>query len=396
MQVDAKVSKMQAAEAARRFRDTASVVTALQPSYPVYCLRPEVLQETARRFVSQFPGTVLYAVKCNPHPLVLKALHAGGIRHFDTASLAEIAQVAETFSDSTSYFMHPVKARPVIKAAYQVYGVRTFVVDHVNELRKVFDETGAKDITVVVRIDTPKAADTLYHLSAKFGCKTDDAAALLKEAHAKGCKTGIAFHVGSQCRTPDAYRVALDLVGQTIEKAGVKPACVDVGGGFPADYINMKAPPLEAYMEAIRQGAKAIRLGPNTELFAEPGRALVATGCSLLLQIQLRKEDRLYVNDGIYGSLSEMVVGGLRLPARLIRIGGEAATETRSFVLNGPTCDSADVLPGTFQLPADATEGDWIEVDLIGAYSNANATHFNGFYPETFVEVFDDGPGAGL
>lgn len=392
----AKVTKLEAADDARRFRDVASVVTGLEPSYPVYCLRPEILQETARRFISLFPGTVLYAVKCNPNPLVLKALYDGGIRHFDTASLAEIAQVAETFTDCASYFMHPVKARPVIKAAHQIYGVRHYVVDHENELRKVLDETGGEDITVVVRIDTPPDADTLYHLAEKFGCSQDEAVDLLKDADRAGCKTGLAFHVGSQCRNPDAYRKALGLVGSVIEKAGMKLSCVDVGGGFPADYANMKSPPIEDFMEAIREGVKQIALCPTTELMAEPGRALVATGSSLLMQVQLRKENRLYVNDGVYGSLSEMVAGGLELPSRLIRADGEPSSETQAFSLNGPTCDSYDVLPGTFELPADAREGDWIEVDRIGAYSNSNATNFNGFCPETFVEVFDEGPGAKL
>jgi ornithine decarboxylase len=375
-----------------QFTDVTAVARALRPSYPVYCVRPDVLAANARRFISQFPGTVLYAVKCNPHPLVLNALFKGGIRHFDTASLTEIAQVSDAFDDVHTYFMHPVKARAVITAAYRVYGVRHFVVDHRDELNKVIEEAGAQGNTIVVRVNTPPADDALYHLAAKFGAAPDEAAELMKEAAARGCTVGLAFHVGSQCRSPDAYSSALELLGEVMGKAGVEPVCIDVGGGFPAAYGDRPVPALDDYMEAIRRGLKQLRLNPNVEVFAEPGRALVAQGCSLLTQVQLRKDDRLYINDGIYGSLSEMATVAIRLPARLIRLEGAVSDTMGEFALNGPTCDSLDVLPGTFSLPEDVREGDWIEIDQVGAYSNALATRFNGFHPETFVQVFDAPP----
>ncbi len=371
------------------FPDVPSVAMALTPSYPVYCVRPAVLQENARRFVSLFPGTVLYAIKCNPHPLVLTALYKGGIRHFDTASLAEIAQIRETFSDADAYFMHPVKGRAVIRSAYRVYGIRHYVVDHPSELDKVLAETRGKDLTIVVRIWTPPDESTTYHLAAKFGAHPDEAADLLKEAAKRGCKVGLAFHVGSQCQDPKAYRVALDLVGDIMAAASVDLDCIDVGGGFPGLYMNTSAPPLEDYMAEIRKGLKDIKVKPAVEVMAEPGRVLVASGISLLTQVQLRKGDQLYINDGIYGSLSEMVQTNLRLPARLIRLNEQPCEERSAFTLSGPTCDSLDVIPGTFDLPSDAREGDWIEIDQVGAYSNALATHFNGFHPETFVEVHD-------
>ncbi|GAB4368325.1 MAG: alanine racemase [Kiloniellaceae bacterium] len=377
-----------------KFNDVTAVAEALRPSYPVYCLRPDVLAASARRFISQFPGTVLYAVKCNPHPLVLSALYKGGIRHFDTASLPEIAQISDSFDDAHTYFMHPVKARAVIKSAYKVYGVRHFVVDHMDELAKVVEEAGAPGNTIIVRVNTPPADDTLYHLAAKFGAGPDEAADLLRAASARGCAVGLAFHVGSQCRSPDAYFKALELVGSVIDKAGADPVCIDVGGGFPAAYGDRPVPELGTYMDAIRRGLKALKLKPTVEVFAEPGRALVAHGCSLLTQVQLRKDNRLYINDGIYGSLSEMAVVAIRLPARLIRLDGPVSDRLTEFTLNGPTCDSLDVLPGTFALPDDVREGDWIEIDQVGAYSNALATRFNGFYPETFVQVFDAPPAA--
>ncbi len=375
-----------------QFTDVTAVAKALQPSYPVYCVRPEVLAGSARRFISQFPGTVLYAVKCNPHPLVLNALYQGGLRHFDTASLAEIAQISDAYSDAHTYFMHPVKARAVIKSAFKVYGVRHFVVDHIDELNKVMEEVGAAGNTIIVRVNTPPADDALYHLAAKFGAGPEEAAELMKAAAGRGASVGLAFHVGSQCRSPEAYGTALEILGEVIRKAGIEPACVDVGGGFPAAYGDRPVPALDSYMSAIRDGLKRLKLSPTVEIFSEPGRALVAHGCSLLTQVQLRKDNRLYINDGIYGSLSEMSQVAIRLPARLIRLGGRVSEKLGEFVLNGPTCDSLDVLPGTFTLPEDVGEGDWIEIDQVGAYSNALATRFNGFHPETFVQVFDAPP----
>jgi ornithine decarboxylase len=375
-----------------QFTDVTAVARALQPSYPVYCVRPEVLAGSAKRFMSQFPGTVLYAVKCNPHPLVLSALYQGGLRHFDTASLTEIAQISDAYGDAHTYFMHPVKARAVIKSAFKVYGVRHFVVDHIDELNKVVEEVGAPGNTIIVRVNTPPADDALYHLAAKFGAGPEEAAELMKAAAGRGASVGLAFHVGSQCRSPEAYGTALDILGEVIRKAGIEPACIDVGGGFPAAYGDRPVPALDTYMAAIRDGLKRLKLSPTVEVFSEPGRALVAHGCSLLTQVQLRKEDRLYINDGIYGSLSEMSQVAIRLPARLIRLNGPVSDKLGEFVLNGPTCDSLDVLPGTFALPEDVREGDWIEIDQVGAYSNALATRFNGFHPETFVQVFDAPP----
>ena len=378
----------------RIFRSVIEVAQSLRPSYPVYCLRPHLLRRNAKKFMTLFPGTVLYAVKCNPHPMVLGALYDAGIRHFDTASLPEIALVSESFSDAHAYFMHPIKGRAVIRSAYTVYGVRHYVIDHPDELKKVLEETDREGLVMVVRIATPPAKGTLYHLAAKFGATPDEAVALAREARAQGCKVGFCFHVGSQCLDPGAYRTALEIVGDVMQRSGVEPVLVDVGGGFPAHYADTDPPPppLEAYMDEIRAGVKSIRLQPDIDLWCEPGRALVAAACSLLTQVQLRKGERLYINDGIYGSLSETVQAHIELPARLVRLDGAVANTSEGYLLNGPTCDSLDVLPTRYHLPSDAREGDWLEIDQIGAYSNANATHFNGFHPETYVAVADEPP----
>lgn len=375
----------------REFADVPAMLRALSPSYPVFCLRPHVIAATAKRFLDLFPGRVLYAVKCNPHPLVLSALYKAGIRHFDTASLPEIAQVRESLPDAACYFMHPVKGRAVIGTASRVYNIDQYVIDHPKELEKILDETdGGEGLTIFVRITTPPAAGTLYHLSAKFGAGVDEAAAMLKEAKSRGCQVGIAFHVGSQCLDPEAYRDAIQLAGQVMEKAKVELHALDIGGGFPAQYLGTNMPPLEEYMTTIEDAVKSIHLRRDCVLMCEPGRALVADGASLVTQVQLRKDDKLYINDGIYGALSETVQGGVKLPARMWRLKGEASREYKDFTVSGPTCDSLDVLPYKIPLPADIDEGDWIEIDRLGAYSNANATRFNGFHTETWITVHDD------
>lgn len=383
-----------AATRSARYADARAVAAALQPSYPVYCVAPERLRQSARQFLRSFPGRVLYAVKCNPHPQVLKTLYAAGVVHFDTASLPEIAQVRELFRDAEAYFMHPVKSRATVRAAYEVYGVRDFVVDHPAELAKVIDATGGEGVGVVVRIKTPPA-NALYDLASKFGAPADLAADLLREVHELGMRGGLAFHVGSQCHSPQAYEGALDLVGEVVEAAGVPLRVLDVGGGFPARYPGRQVPPLAEYFQAIRRKVRGLGLRNDCVLMCEPGRALVADGCSLLVQVLLRKDHQLYINDGVYGSLSEMVIAKLQLPVRLIRLEGEASSSLEEFRLFGPTCDSLDVLPFGFWLPDDVREGDWLEIGQIGAYSNAAASHFNGFHADTFVEVehgFDDAP----
>lgn len=363
------------------------------PSAPVMCIRPGVLAERARGFLDGFPGEVAYAVKCNPLPAVLQAFHAAGIRHFDTASLMEIATVAELFDDTVSYFHHPVKTRQSIREAATRYGVRHFVVDHPGELDKVLAETaGSEDLVINVRMATPTASVAI-DLSRKFGATPAEAIELLRAVKARGLRPALSFHVGSQCTTPEAFDVALRLAYTVLEQAEVELAFLDVGGGFPTHYPNTVAPEMGAFFETIRAGVAWMFNDRAPPLICEPGRALVADGVSLVVQVQLRKDDMLYINDGIYGTLSDLhFTEGLQPPVRMLRPDGEMAAEMQDFTIYGPTCDSIDVLPLPFSLPVDAREGDWIEVGQIGAYSIALSSNFNGFGLDTFVELDDRGP----
>ena len=374
------------AMALRHFADAEAMIEALDPSYPVYCLRPGVLAETTKRFFDGFPGRIMYAVKCNPHPAVLQALFDAGVRHFDTASLTEIADVREAHPEAEAYFMHPVKSRAAILAAHKIYDIRHYVIDHEDELEKILEITGGGDnINVLVRLSTPPGK-AVFELSAKFGADEYEAVKLVRAVHAAGLGAGVAFHVGSQCIDPEAYVRALAIAGRVIGDAGVPVRYLDVGGGFPATYANHGAPALEKYFVAIEEGLGQVPPDPKRILMCEPGRALVASACSLVVQVHLRKGDTLYINDGIMHSMSEMAAG-ISLPARVLRPGEPVARAISQFTVYGPTCDSADVLPNKAPLPADIREGDWIEFGQIGAYSNAMATRFNGFHPDTFVTV---------
>lgn len=379
-------------------------VLADRPFEPVHCMRPAVVTEAAHRFVADFPGDVLYAVKCNPDPAVLRALWTGGIRHFDCASAAEVALVRQMFPEAAIHFMHPVKARPAIREAYARHDVRDFVLDSADELVKILHETdNAADLGLFVRIALP-AGNARYDLSGKFGAPLKEAAALLVAARGYTTRLGVSFHVGSQCMDPLAFRDAMALAGAVIRRAGVPVDVVDVGGGFPVSYPDMTPPPLGAFLAEIEASFEALGLPDTTRLWCEPGRALVAAGTSVVVQVQLRRGDVLYVNDGVYGSLSDAGAPGFQFPVRLIRADGrESGSGTggeRPFALFGPTCDSADYMRGPFPLPDDATEGDWIEIGQLGAYGASLRTAFNGFDRARLVEVCDrpmlETPGYGL
>jgi len=363
----------------------AAAVRALRPQEPLHCIRPGVIADSTRAFVQGFNGEVLYAVKCNPEPAVLRAVWEGGVRHFDCASISEVALVRRLFPGAGIHFMHPVKSRAAIAEAWVQHGVRDFVLDSAGELAKILAEIpeGAQP-GLFVRLALPKTR-AVIDLSSKFGAAFDDAVALLRAARPVAGKLGVAFHVGSQCLDPLAWRDAMALAGAVIAHAGVRVDIIDVGGGFPVAYPEIDPPPLGAFMAEIDAAFDALDL-PGVKLWAEPGRALVAAGGSVVVQVQLRKGNMLYVNDGVYGSLYDAGALGFRFPARLIRDSG--ALEM-GFGFFGPSCDSLDVMQGPFMLPDDVAEGDWIEIGQLGAYGSCLRTAFNGFDRAALVEVSD-------
>ena len=369
-----------------------ALVADLRPEEPVHCIRPATLAATARDFVAAFPGDVLYAVKCNPDPAVLRALWDGGVRHFDCASPAEVGLVRTMFASAEIHFMHPVKARGAIREAWARHDVRDFVLDSAAELEKILTETAATgvggELGLIVRLALPKG-EAVLDLSGKFGAEMTEAVGLLRAARPHATRLGIAFHVGSQCLEPLAWRRAMEVAGAVIREAGVAIDIIDAGGGFPVSYPDMEIPALGAILAEIEDGFERLDL-PNARLWAEPGRALVAAGGSVVVQVQARRGDALYINDGVYGSLADAGVLGFRYPVRCLRPdGAEPADMLRGFSFFGPTCDSADAMRGPFFLPDDIGEGDWIEISQLGAYGACLRTGFNGFDRARIVEVSD-------
>ena len=355
--------------------------------------RPHAAARAARFFAEKFPGKSLYAVKANPSPELLRVLWLAGITHYDVASIAEVRLVRATLPEAVLCFMHPVKAPSAIAEAYKVHGVRTFSLDTQEELDKIVaataDEAGnaAEDLALCVRLRVSSEYSELS-LASKFGIDLADAAPLLQATRQVADSLGVCFHVGSQAMTPFAYVQALERVRAAIVDAAVTVDIVDVGGGFPSIYPDMVPPPLEDYFASIHRAAESLPISYSSELWCEPGRALCAEYNSLIVKVEKRRGDELYINDGAYGALYDAAHVGWRFPVRCLSEGRAPAEAGFSFY--GPTCDDADFMEGPFLLPADIQAGDYIEIGMLGAYGAAMRTAFNGFGQGAVVEVTDE------
>jgi ornithine decarboxylase len=358
-----------------------------RPENPVLGLRPHAAHRAARWFLDNFPGRVIYAAKANDAAPILSALSDAGVTSFDVASTPEIERMAQ-LPDARLYYMNPVKSRRAIARAYSEFGVRAFSLDSAEELDKILDATGhARDLELYVRLSIPNA-HALIPLEGKFGVEEDEAPALLLRTRQVAARLGVTFHVGSQAVIPASFGEALGRVDRIIRAAGVFVDAVDVGGGFPSRYPHSEPPPLSAYVDEIAAAWENALVSHSAELMCEPGRALVAEAESVIVRIDARRGDALYVNDGSYGSLYDATHCGFLFPARLIPADGRAVGAAAPFSMFGPTCDSDDVMPGPFTLPSCAREGDYIEIGQVGAYGRVMATRFNGYgvFDEVLLE----------
>lgn len=364
-----------------------------RPVQPVTLIRPHAARRAARFFVEKFPGRSLYAVKANPSPDLLQILWDAGVSHYDVASIAEVKLVAETLPAATICFMHPVKAEEAIAEAYFSHNVRTFSLDSEEELEKIVAATAtdgvpASDLNLLVRIRVSSDHSKLS-LAAKFGAEPAEMKSLLIAARQASDALGICFHVGSQAMTPAAYGEAMERVRAAIVEAAVTVDIVDVGGGFPSSYPGMEPPPLDLYFETIHRAFEDLPISYSAELWCEPGRALCAEYASVLVRVEKRRGDTLYINDGAYGALFDAAHVGWRFPVQLLR---ETPSDTKdmAFSFYGPTCDDLDHMAGPFMLPADVRAGDYLEIGMLGAYGCAMRTQFNGFGADLKVIAEDE------
>ncbi len=369
-------------------RDVAAIAEG-RPVQPVTLLRPHAAARAARFFVEKFPGRSIYAVKANPSPELLQILWDSGITHYDVASIAEVRLVAETLPEATLCFMHPVKAEEAIAEAYHVHGVRTFSLDTMDELEKILRATeDAADLNLCVRLRVSSDHSKLS-LASKFGAEPGETKQLLFAARQAADALGICFHVGSQAMSPAAYSEAMARVRAAIVEAAITVDIVDVGGGFPSSYPGMEPPPLEAYFDVIHAAFESLPISYSAELWCEPGRALCAEYASVLVRVEKRRGDQLYINDGAYGALFDAAHIGWRFPVKLLRE-PESDARDMGFSFYGPTCDDLDHMAGPFMLPADVQAGDYIEIGMLGAYGCAMRTGFNGFGSDQRVVVEDE------
>ena len=373
----------------QKFNSVDELVSSIRPVDPIYCIRPNSIKSACSWFKHNFPGQILYAVKTNPLEKVIKIIGESGVDKFDVASINEVKLIRKVFPKARAYYMNTVKNREHIKEAYSNYNIRDFALDTKEELQKIIEATnGAKDLILYVRVSISNEHAEI-DLSKKFGALPSEALGLLRLAKAHAKKVGLSFHVGSQCMHPISYAKGIREVGNIIKKTKIFPDVINVGGGFPSIYPDLRPQALENYIDEIKKSFNNLNLENKPELLCEPGRALVAESGSSVVRVVLRKKQKLYINDGTYGSLFDAGVPNFVLPTRMLPNGRAASKKLTAYSLYGPTCDSIDFMKGPFILPNNLKEGDYIEIGQLGAYSLTFRTKFNGFYSDQIFEVQD-------
>ena len=376
----------------QKFKSVEELVSQLKPEKPVYCLRKKSILSASKFFQDNFPGKILYAVKTNPHSEVIKTLIKSGIDQFDVASIEEIKSVKKFSLSAKCSFMHTVKSRESITEAYFKYGVKTFALDTKDELIKIIESTGnAKDLELFVRVSVSNEHAEI-DLSKKFGALNSEATGLLRLVKQHSNKIGLSFHVGSQCMHPISYTKGINEIGNIIKKTKIIPDYINVGGGFPTIYPDLIPQSLNNYLNEIKKGLKNLKIKKLPEIICEPGRALVAESGSTIVRVNLKKKQKLYINDGTYGTLFDAGTPNIVFPSKMIKDNSNKIISKKltAFDFYGPTCDSMDYMKGPFLLPNNIKENDYIELGQLGAYGLTFRTQFNGFFSDEIYEVEDN------
>ena len=375
----------------QKFKSVEELINQLKPEQPVYCIRKNSIQTAVHHFKKNFPGKILYAVKTNSHPDVIQTIIKSGIDQFDVASINEIKLVKQFSSTVKCSYMHTVKSRESIAEAYFNYGIKTFSLDTKDELIKIIQSTNnANDLELFVRLAVSNEHAEI-DLSKKFGAQNSEALGLLRLAKQYASKVGLSFHVGSQCMHPISYAKGINEIGNIIKKTKIIPDYINVGGGFPAIYPDLVPQALENYFSEIKNGLDNLKLEKMPEIICEPGRALVAESGSTIVRVNLRKKQKLYINDGTYGTLFDAGSPNIVFPSRMIKDSSNKIISKKltAFDFYGPTCDSMDYMKGPFLLPNNIKENDYIELGQLGSYGLTFRTQFNGYYSDEIFEVED-------
>ena len=374
----------------KKFKTVYELINELKPSDPVYCIRKNSIKKASKFFIEKFPGKILYAVKTNPNIEVIKTLIENGIKNFDVASIKEIQEIKKIDNSLQCSYMHTVKSREAIKDAYFKFRIKAFSLDTKDELVKILEATNhAKDLELFVRIAVSNEHAEI-DLSKKFGVNSNEAPGLVRLTNQYTKKLGLSFHVGSQCMHPISYTKGITEIGNLIKKTKIVPKVINIGGGFPTIYPDLIPQSLNSYFEEIKKGLNNLKLTKLPEIICEPGRALVAESGSTIVRVNLRKKQKLHINDGTYGTLFDGGVPNIVYPSRLITNGRMISKKMTAYDFYGPTCDSMDYMKGPFLLPNNIKENDYIELGQLGAYGLTFRTQFNGFYSDKIFEVEDE------
>ena len=375
----------------QKFKSVVELINQLKPEKPIYCIRKNSIESAVKYFLKKFPGDILYAVKTNPHPEVIKTIISSGIEQFDVASIEEIKSIRNFSRNAKCSYMHTVKSRESIKEAYFNYGVKTFSLDTKDELIKIIESTNsAKDLELFVRVAVSNEHAEI-DLSKKFGALTSEAVGLTRLAKQHAKKIGLSFHVGSQCMHPISYLKGISEIGNIIKKTKIIPDYINVGGGFPTIYPDLIPQSLDSYFNEIKKSLNNLKLDKLPKIICEPGRALVAESGSTIVKVNLRKKQKLYINAGTYGTLFDAGTPNIVYPSKMIKENSNKIISKKltAFDFFGPTCDSMDYMKGPFLLPNNIKENDYIELGQLGAYGLTFRTHFNGYYSDEIYEVED-------
>jgi ornithine decarboxylase len=324
-----------------------------------------------------------YAVKANPDRRVLKVLAQEGCG-FEIASTTELDLLLGLGVPAAEiFFSNPVKSRDAIAYA-AAKGVEWFVVDSTDEVRKIHETK--PDAKLYLRIGAPNIGSD-WPLSGKFGAAPSEVREIVAlAAKLRADLAGVTFHVGSQCRNPENWRVALEKAKGAFDlmtKAGLKPRLLNIGGGFPVRHVK-PIPSIEMIGAVVNEGLKAFP--DDVQVIAEPGRYLVSDAgyfvCRVLGTATRAGKRWMHWDAGMFGGVIE-TTEGLKYKIRTDRSGPDIP-----WTVGGPTCDSVDIVMRDEPLPSDLQEGDFIYIRNAGAYTTAYASQFNGF-PLPEVRVFE-------
>lgn len=353
------------------------VRNALKSGYqrPFLLLDSNIVRQKARRFKSAMPRVhPHYAVKANPDERVLRTLIEEGVG-FEIASIAELDLLMKLgVSAAEIFYSNPMKSRAYLEYA-AAKGVEWYVLDSVEELRKIVSVK--PDAKMYLRIDTPNIGSD-WPLAGKFGTHLADINAIIQEAvKLKADLAGVTFHVGSQCRNPQNWRVGIERaikVFAEMRQAGLDPRLLNIGGGYPVRHVK-PIPSIEVIADVINEAIAD--LPEHIRIMAEPGRYLVSDSAYFVCRVvgtATRNDKRwIYWDAGMFGGVIEMTEG-LRYEILTDRTGNLIP-----WSVAGPTCDSVDILTHDLMLPNDMQEGDFIYIPNAGAYTTAYASNFNGF-----------------